>query len=414
VVVDVATKTMSATYTIAPGAEARFGATTITGLKRVDRDFITRRIAWAEGAPYDERRVEATRQDLVHSGLFSGVLIGHAEAPAPDGTVAMTVMLIEGPPRSVGAGVGYNTTIGLGARAFWEHRNLFGEGEDLRLSAGAAQKQVGVAANFRKPDFLVRRQDLVTDAELLHETTDAYKSRRERAYVGLEEHMLPPYTLGGGVSLERAYLTETSRDENYLLLGTPLFARRDTTDDLLDPTIGTRTTLSATPYHGLVGRSLDFLMMRVEGRTYHRVGDSDKYVLAAYGALGSIVGASLEGLPADKRLYAGGAGSVRGYGYQRAGPVDASNVPVGGRSSLEFGGEFRWRVTETIGLVPFFDAGNVYDTNLPRNASLFYSAGLGLRYYTAIGPIRLDLAFPIEKRASDSAFQVYISVGQAF
>jgi translocation and assembly module TamA len=323
-------------------------------------------------------------------------------------------MLIEGPPRSVGAGVGYNTTIGLGARAFWEHRNLFGEGEDLRLSAGAAQKQVGVAANFRKPDFLVRRQDLVTDAELLHETTDAYKSRRERAYVGLEEHMLPPYTLGGGVSLERAYLTETSRDENYLLLGTPLFARRDTTDDLLDPTIGTRTTLSATPYHGLVGRSLDFLMMRVEGRTYHRVGDSDKYVLAAYGALGSIVGASLEGLPADKRLYAGGAGSVRGYGYQRAGPVDASNVPVGGRSSLEFGGEFRWRVTETIGLVPFFDAGNVYDTNLPRNASLFYSAGLGLRYYTAIGPIRLDLAFPIEKRASDSAFQVYISVGQAF
>ncbi len=414
VVVDVASKTMSVTYTIEPGPSARFGATAIDGLKRVERDFVARRIAWTEGAPYDERRVEETRAELVRSGLFSSVETGHAAQPAPDGSVAMTVALIEGPPHSVGAGAGYNTNIGLGARTFWEDRNLFGEGEDLKLSAGAAQKQVGVAANFRRPDFLVRKQDLLANAELLHQTTDAYHSRREDAYLGLEELMFPPYTLGGGVSLERAYLTELSRDENYLLAGTPLYVRRDTTDDILDPTAGTRTTLTMTPYHGLLGRSLDFVSLRGEGRAYRRITDSDKYVVAAYGALGSVMGASLEGLPADKRLYAGGAGSVRGYTYQRAGPLDRFGIPVGGRSSLELGTELRYRVTETIGIVPFVDAGNVYPSDFPNKPSLFYSAGLGLRYYTAIGPIRLDLAFPIAKRPSDSAFQVYISVGQAF
>lgn len=414
VVVDLATATMSARYTIDPGAKVRFGASTVNGLHRVDADFVTRRIAWTEGADYDQRKVDATLKDLVSSALFSGVQINHADQPAADGTVAMTLALIEGPPHSVGVGAGYNTDIGLGASTFWEDRNLFGEGEDLRLSAGAAQRQLGVAAAFRRPDFLVRKQDLIVDAELLQEETDAYDSRRARVYVGVEELMFPPYTLGGGVSLERAYLTNTTRDENYLLLGTPLYVRRDTTDDLLDPTMGTRATVTATPYHGLLGDGLNFLSTRVEDRAYFRVGESEKSVIAVYGALGSIVGASLEELPADKRLYAGGAGSVRGYGYQLAGPLDSSNVPIGGRSSLELGGEFRYRITDTIGLVPFLDAGTVFPTNLPNKPSLFYSPGLGLRYYTAIGPIRLDLAFPLEKRPADSAFQVYISIGQAF
>ena len=415
VVVDVATAAMSARYTIDPGAKARFGATTVNGLHRVAADFVTRRIAWTEGADYDKRKVEATRQDLVRSALFSSVQINHADHPASDGTAAMTIELIEGPPHSVGVGAGYNTNIGLGARTFWENRNLFGNGEDLNLSAGAAQRQLGVAGNFRRPDFLLPKQDLVADAELLREETDAYASRRARVFVGLEELMLPNFTLGGGVSIERTYLTDTtSHDENYLLLGMPLYVRRDTTDDLLDPTDGTRTTLTATPYHGLLGNTLNFLSMRAEERTYYRVGASEKSVLAFYGALGSIVGASLEQLPADKRLYAGGAGSVRGYGYQLAGPLDSFNVPIGGRSSLELGGEFRYRLTETIGLVPFLDAGTVFPTNLPNKPSLFYSPGIGLRYYTAIGPIRLDLAFPLEKRPIDSPFQVYVSIGQAF
>jgi translocation and assembly module TamA len=414
VTVDVATATMSVTYVIEPGQAARFGATTITGLRRTARDFVTRRIAWTMGARYDVRAVETTRQALVRSTLFSAVSITHAVGIAADGTVAMTITVTEGPPRSIGAGAGYNTNLGFGARTFWEHRNLLGEGEDLRLTAGAAQRQLGVGAEFRRPDFAGRKIDLLANAALLHETTDAYRSRRWRGYVGLEDLAFPTYTLGAGVSLERAYLTESTHDENYLLLGTPFYLRRDTSDDLLNPTKGTRTNVTITPYHGLLARDLSFISARIEERGYQRLDARGHVVLAGYAALGSIVGASLAGLPADKRLYAGGAGSVRGYGYQRAGPLDVNGDPSGGRSSLEFGTELRYRITDTIGLVPFFDAGNVYASNLPNKPSLFYGAGIGLRYYTAIGPIRLDLAFPIDKRAGDSAVQVYISIGQAF
>ncbi len=292
VIVDVSTMTMAVTYTIDPGAIAHFGTTTITGLHRVNRDFITRRIAWKTGGLYDERQVAATRQALVRAGLFSAVRVEHDAAPAADGTVAMSIDLVEGAPRSIGAGVGYNTNLGFGTRAFWEHRNLFGEGEDLRLSAGAAQRELGVAGSFRRPDFLKPKLDLLADAELLHESTDAYRSRRWRVYTGLEDREFAPYAIGGGVSLERAYLTETSRDENYLLLGAPFYVRRDTTDDLLDPTKGTRATVTLTPYHGLLANDVTFFSTRVEGSAYQRLGDSDRYVLAGYAAVGSVVGAS--------------------------------------------------------------------------------------------------------------------------
>jgi translocation and assembly module TamA len=190
--------------------------------------------------------------------------------------------------------------------------------------------------------------------------------------------------------------------------------RRDTTDDLLDPTIGGRQTLTVTPYHAIAGPTLDFVSSRLELRHYQRLNDTGRLVLAGWGALGSIVGASLDNIPADKRLYAGGAGSVRGYAYQHAGPLFPSGVPVGGISSLELGLELRYRITNTIGIVPFVEGGNVYPESLPDNSSLYWGAGLGLRYYTLVGPVRLDLATPFDHRPGDTPIQVYISIGQAF
>jgi translocation and assembly module TamA len=137
-------------------------------------------------------------------------------------------------------------------------------------------------------------------------------------------------------------------------------------------------------------------------------------VLAGFGAFGSIFGASRDEVPADKRLYAGGAGSVRGYAYQRAGPLGPADVPLGGISSLELGLEFRYRITDTLGIAPFVEGGNVYPHSLPDSLKLLYGGGIGLRYYTLIGPIRVDLATPFERRPGDAAIQFYISIGQAF
>jgi translocation and assembly module TamA len=417
-VVDVAKDTMMVTYTVEPGPPATFGRLAITGLERTNRELVARRVAWTEGAPYDSRAVETTRQDLVKTGLFSSVRISHAEAPDADGAVAMTIELVEGPPRSIGVGIAYSTNLGAGAQAFWEHRDLFGQGERLRVTAGAAQKQFGLALDFRKPDFFERNQDFLTDAGLLQQRTDAYSGRRAQLFVGIERPLFPSVTAVTGVDLERATVHQRQQssvgDENYALVGLPLVLRHDSSDDLLDPTKGGRQTLSVTPYHGISGPSLDFLSARLELRQYRRLDDGGRLVLAGFAALGSIVGSSRDDLPADKRLYAGGAGSVRGYAYQHAGPLDPAGVPLGGISSLELGTELRYRITDTIGIAPFIEGGNVYSTSLPNSASLFWGAGIGLRYYTIVGPVRIDLATPFTHRPGDKPIQFYISIGQAF
>jgi translocation and assembly module TamA len=417
-VVDVSKDTMMVTYTVEPGPPAKFGLLAITGLGRTDRAYVARRVAWKEGAPYDGGAVETTRQDLVKTGLFGSVRISHAEAPDAGGAVAMTIALVEGPPRSIGGGIAYSTNLGAGAQVFWEHRNLFGDGERLRLTAGAAQKQYGLALDLRKPDFFDRNQDFLTNAGLLQQRTDAYDSRRAQLFVGIERRLFPSVTAVTGIDLERASVHQLQQpgfgDENYALLGLPLVLRHDSSDDLLDPTQGGRQTLSVTPYHGVSGLSLDFLSARLELRQYRRLDDGGRLVLAGFAALGSILGSSRDDLPADKRLYAGGAGSVRGYAYQHAGPLDAAGVPLGGISSLEVGTELRYRITDTIGIAPFIEGGNVYPTSLPNGTSLFWGAGIGLRYYTIVGPVRVDLATPFTHRPGDKPIEFYISIGQAF
>jgi translocation and assembly module TamA len=414
-VIDIATHTMRVTYTVVPGSAAKFGPLDITGLAHVDRDFVARRIAWKEGEPYDARAVETTRQDLVKTALFSAVRISHADAPDEKGEVAMTVALTEGPPRSVGAGIAYNTNLGFGGQAFWQHRNLFGEGENLRVTAGAAEKQLALSLAFRKPDFLDRNQDGLANAALLQQKTDAYDARREQIFVGIERPIIPSLTIVGGFDFEHADVSRSIiGSETYSLVGLPVVLRHDTTDDLLDPTIGSRQTLTLVPYHSISGPSLDFLTSRIELRHYQRLDNTGRILLAGFGALGSIVGASRDAIPPDKRLYAGGAGSVRGYAYQHAGPINDAGIPEGGISSLELGAEFRYRITDTIGIAPFIEGGNVYPTSLPNNASLFWGAGIGLRYYTVVGPVRLDLATPFTHRPGDKPIEVYVSIGQAF
>src|SRR5262249_39376962 len=157
--------------------------------------------------------------------------------------------------RSVGAGLAYNTTLGAGASVFWEHRNLFGNGENLHVAAGVAQKQMGLTATFRRPDIFARGLDYLSTAEVVKQTTDAYDSRRGRIYTGFEERALaPPWPFGGGLLFDPTILTKTDRPENYLLFGTPGYIRRDTSNNLLDPTTGTRSSVTVTPYHSLLGR----------------------------------------------------------------------------------------------------------------------------------------------------------------
>ncbi len=417
VVVDDGAHTMSVTYTVDPGPAVTFGTTAIDGLKDLGRAFVENRIAWRSGAPYDERKVAATRKALLDSNLFSLVDIDHATAPAADGSVPMTAKLSERLPHSVGAGIEYSTSLGFGTRAFWEDRNIFGNAESLRITGEFAQAQLGALLQFRKPDFLVRDQDFLATGELAEDSPPAYTSRHLRLQSGLERHFDDHLvTVGANLSYEKGNLTAFSGPSHYKLIGVPLYLRYDDTGSLLDPTHGRRAGIETTPYHGIDAQSPSFISTKLSGSIYIPIVAADRLVSANFVRIGSILGTSRDNLPADKRFYVGGGGSVRGYGYQRVGALEGGDKPLGGRSSLEVGTELRTKITESIGLAPFVEAGNVYSQPFPKlSGRLFVGAGIGLRYYTAIGPVRLDLATPVTPvRTGDGLIQVYISLGQAF
>src|SRR5690606_8530501 len=189
----------------------------------------------------------------------------------------------------------------------------------------------------------------------------------------------------------------------------------DTTDDALDPRSGSRLLFSLTPTTGMGSETLLFLTSVAAGSAYYAIDEAERFVIAGRARIGSIVGEKTDVLPASRRFYAGGGGSIRGYEYQLVGPLDDDDDPFGGTSLVELGGELRVRVTESIGVVAFVDGGTVYDDPWPSgDETLRCAAGLGLRYFTGFGPIRLDVAFPLNPRDDvDEIFQFYISFGQA-
>ena len=424
VVVDHDNGTMTVTYTLDPGPAMRFGPAAIKGLDRLDPAYVENRIRWRQGNSYDNRAIDETRKALVESGLFSTVRITPVADPADPGQAQINVEAVERAHRTIGAGLAYNTSEGAGGRVFWENRNLFGQAEYLRLSLALGQQKNGVAANFRRPDFLDADQDLLALAEIADDTPTAYHSRRAHVSAGLERRF--DRTLTGGIALgvEKANvvqlatlnsMTASQRTQHYALIGLPLYLKLDRSDDLLNPTSGYRAQASLVPYRSFSGPNLTFAFGRVSGSTYQRLLDDDRYVIAASAAMSSIGGASLAALPADKRIYAGGGGSIRAYGYQMAGPLDFDKKPVGGKSSLELSLEARIKITQSIGIVPFIDAGSFYRSSVPQlGRRLLFGPGIGFRYYTAFGPIRVDIATPFARRRGDALAQLYISLGQAF
>ena len=419
--IDRGTQTMDVTYTLDPGPVMRFGSVAIAGLERLNPAYVEGRVRWQGGEIYDASKVAETRRALIETGLFSTVQITPTADPEHPGEARMTIDATERVHRTIGAGLAYNTSQGFGARAFWENRNLFGNAENLRLSAEVGQQLDVFRANFRRPDFLAVDQDFLATAEVANDIPVAYNSRREIATAGIERRVDRWLTGGLALLAEKANVTQLANvtpmtgTQHYELAGLPAYLKLDETDNLLNPATGYRAQLNATPAHTFSGSHLTFSTNLLSGSTYWALGSEQRTILAGKLALGSLDGAPLSQLPSDQRIYAGGGGSVRPYGYLMAGPLAPNNVPIGGRSSLVLNLEARIKITETIGIVPFVDAGSYYESPLPQpGRTPLYGVGLGARYYTAFGPLRLDLATPLHKRSGDSPIQVYISLGQAF
>ncbi len=416
-VVDYATSTMSVTLQIDSGPAARFGVLSFSGLSDVEEDYLRDLAQWPRGNVFDRTEIAALRRTLSGTGLFSGVKVIEAETPDANGELAVVVEVTERERRSLGAGVQYSSSEGAGTRFYWEHRNIFGRAERLRADAVVAELRQELSGSFLKPNIWQPDQELRARAGIKHEDSKAFEEQTIDAFLGLERKWLDNWTIGAGTSFEYSIIDDQDGEETFALAGLPLTARYDTSNDVLDPTSGVRIGTAVTPFMGVLLESTNFLRADVKASAYTSVLDEDRLVLAARGRFGTIAGEETDDIPATKRFYAGGGGSVRGYEFRTLGPLDEDDDPLGGRSVVELGFELRIKVTEDIGVVPFVEGGNVFDDELPElDEELQWAGGLGFRYYTAVGPLRLDVAVPINRRSSDidDAFQFYISLGQAF
>jgi translocation and assembly module TamA len=316
---------------------------------------------------------------------------------------------------------GYATGEGVRVEASWTHRNLFPPEGALTIAGVAGTKEQIVSATFRRSNAGRRDRSFELVAEALHSNYDAYSSSAGRLAARIAYDSTPIWqkrlTYAFGVQVlgtkERAYnaFRLTSAELTYGIAALSGQAGFDSTNSLLDPVKGIRLSVMAEPEASLQQKVSTYIRVRLDGSAYYPV--SAKVVLAARVRVGSIQGVSLDNLAPSRRFFAGGGGSVRGFGYQQLGPRDPNGDPTGGRSLNEASLEVRYRFGD-YGVVAFTDFGQAYQSATPRLSDLRAGVGLGFRVYTNFGPMRLDIATPLAPRPGEGRVNFYVSIGQAF
>lgn len=411
-VVDHESKHLNVLFLLNIDNPRKMGQVHYSGTNNINASYLDRLVDWEENDIYQKSRVEALRARLLQTSLFSSVDM--AVSPAEDDYTDINVKLTETAHRTVGSTAGYSTAEGFGAEVFWEHRNMFSRGGVLRLTGRGAEIEQSLSGRLELPNFAQLDQTLSFESLLRRQNTDAFLSYEAELRGGLDRVLTDKFAVSAGAVLEFSDVTDAQGDRDFLLVSLPIGARWDSSDDLLNPSKGTRTSLVVTPATNLGTTGFSFLKSEFRSSVYFSLSSDRDFIMALRGRLGSIWGAKNATLPATQRFFAGGGGSIRGFSFQNVGPLDPTGDPLGGRSVVEIAGELRFKVSETIGLVPFIEGGNTYIDSVPGFSSFRWGTGLGARYHTSFGPIRFDVAVPIDRRPGESHVQLYISLGQAF
>lgn len=420
VVADHAAARLDVRLAVDPGPRAHFGRVTVEGAEAVDPVLVHRR-AGIEGGVYTPRVTRRAEQRLRDLGVFESVSVRPADRLDPDGTIPVTIMVGERKPRVVGASVAYSSTEGGGAEIYWMHRNLFGGAEQLRLSGGVSRLFDGalddpdfrLAARFQKPAVLGPMTDFTANTEFYRETTDSYRVTGAKAEAGLTRAFSDHLTGGIAFSIERSRTVEQMLTRDHLIATATGTLTWDSRDNRLDPTDGYRARLLAAPAYDF-SQDHAFATFRAEGSAYRALDHEARFILAGRVAAAVLTTDDVLKVAADRRLYAGGGGSVRGYGFKNIGPRDMMGEVIGGRSLFEASLELRTRINDQFGFVAFVDAGNAYASMMPDIGDIKVSAGVGLRYFSPVGPLRLDVAVPLNPEKGDPDFGIYVGLGQAF
>lgn len=404
---------------ITPGPEVRFGNLLLKGGDRV-RPARLRKIAGLPvGEVYLPAKLVKVANRLRRTEVFKSVALTEAKTLGPGDTMDITATLDEQKPRRIGFGAELSSVEGLRLSGFWLHRNLLGGAERLRLEGEVAGiggatggEDYKFSARYGRPATPDADTDLYILGEIEQENEPDYSSKKGTLGFGFTRYQTDNLTLEAGLAYRFSEDTDANGTTQYNHITLPLGARYDSRDVALDATEGYFVDTNLTPFIGVAGSETG-ARLSFDARAYKAFGDDARVVLAARLQGGSIVGASLLGTPNDYRFYSGGGGTVRGQDYQSLGVDLGGGVKSGGRSFIGLSAEVRAKVWEKIGVVAFADFGVVGADSFPGSASDNHAgAGLGLRYLTPIGPIRLDVAAPIG--GTGSGVQVYVGIGQSF
>ena len=409
-------KLLNAEIEMEPGFFALMGPLEVISDGQVATSYVLNLVTWKVGQVWDQPLVDRFVESLFQTGLFKTVdpVLGELNA---EGQRPIVVTLSATQFRTISGSLNFDSDFGPGVSLAWEHRNFTGHGDLLRLEFPAWADLIQFGASYIRPYFLSKRQSLLLDLSLIREKAEAYTLEAVSAAGGVERRLTRHLSGLFQVSLEAGKLAESEKPKaTYTIYGLPIALDWDFSDDFLNPTRGSRVKVSLQPYTGNYFNEFQVLKSRLDASHYLPLTQKGQVVLAVRGAAGGIWGAKRTDLPATLRFYGGGGGSMRGYEYQSVGPKNERNRPDGGGAMAEVSGEVRLRFSESLGATAFVDGGMVYDRpDFSQVGKAFlWGGGVGFRYFTPIGPFRLDLATPLTPRPEDGPLQFYLSLGQSF
>jgi translocation and assembly module TamA len=409
---------------VTPGPVATFGSIRVSGRPPFSARHVWTMARFEPGERFERSKVDDLRRALIATSLVSAAEV--RVVPADGGrTVDLDVHLEPAPSHTIAGELGYGTGEGARLEASWTDRNFFNPEGALTLRGIAGTSEQLAAVQFRRSNFLQRDQLLNLQASASHQKFDAYEARTIQLAGNIERQSnfiwqkKWTWTYGGEVlgTIERGVFDPSGlkATRKFLIGAIPVSLGYDGSDSLLDPTRGFRLSGRISPELSARNGHFTYARVQFDASAYRPV--SDNVVAAGRVRLGTIIGAGVFNIAPSRRFYSGGGGSVRGYGYQRLGPQDMDGDPVGGRGLAEFALEARVRLKQfggNFGVVPFFDGGSLTTEALPDFKDWRFAAGLGVRYYSSFGPIRIDVGVPLNRQKGDGPVAVTVSLGQAF
>jgi translocation and assembly module TamA len=407
-----------------PGPVARFGAIRVSGRPPFSAHHVGVIARFRRGDPFRRSEIDDLRRALIATTLVAAADI--RLIPVQGGRVVdVDVHLEPAPSHTIAGELGYGTGQGARVQATWTDRNFLNPEGALTLSAIAGTTEQLLGAEFRRSNFGLRDQTLDLQVSVSHQVYAAYRAKTVLLGANIERQSnfiwQKPWTWSYGgqwlATRERGVFDSSGIKDTrgFLIAALPLSVGYDGSDNLLDPTRGFRLSGRVSPEISFHGGKFTYARAQIDASAYHPV--SDTVVIAGRLRFGTIVGASSFDLAPSRRFYSGGGGSVRGYGYQQLGPKDVDGDPIGGRGLAEFALESRIRLKSfggNFGVVPFFDGGSLTTKAMPDLSSFRFAAGIGVRYYSSFGPIRVDFGVPLNRQKGDGPFAVTVSLGQAF